>query len=584
MKKQYRIPYRKIIILIVGVLLLIALFYSRFAGLDWGLPYPMHPDERNMVIAMFNMNCQGFSPFRCASPKFYAYGQLPMYFGYIIAQIFQIAAQTTEITIQQYTLAIRTISAIASSLSVITLYKTFQKFSKHSLTLSIASILILIFSPGAIQFAHFGTTESLLMLFVSLIIYLSIGFIYDKISRSKYILFTGIILGLALSTKVSSVLFATVPLITFIVYGISEKTSSTFISNLFSLIKIGAISGVFFIIGSPYNIIDWPGFVHSMNYESSVGLGTYKAFYTRQFEYTVPVIFQFIKIYPFTLGVPTTVIFFLGFILLPFKKRNIILWLSFFVLFLTSGFMYSKWSRFYAQTFPIMQLLVISVLMIFDKIPLRTLRITALIVITLVIITPGVAYLNIYQSEDVRFIASKWMYENIDKNSVILAETANVVDVPMPSALVSEEKAMSKSLHPISFNSYDVDNDPRLERELTENIDVAQYIFVPSRRVFWNHTCWVSDLKSNVKYYNYSSILSGYETARCDKLGNTYPVLQTYYNKLIGGSLGFKQVAVFHVYPKIELFGKTLIEFPDESAEETWTVFDHPVVRIYKKV
>jgi len=42
-------------------------------------------------------------------------------------------------------------------------------------------------------------------------------------------------------------------------------------------------------------------------------------------------------------------------------------------------------------------------------------------------------------------------------------------------------------------------------------------------------------------------------------------------------------VAEFNSYPKITLFGKTFIEFPDENAEETWSVFDHPVIRIYKK-
>ena len=42
-------------------------------------------------------------------------------------------------------------------------------------------------------------------------------------------------------------------------------------------------------------------------------------------------------------------------------------------------------------------------------------------------------------------------------------------------------------------------------------------------------------------------------------------------------------VAEFTSYPEISFFGTTLIDFPDENAEETWTVFDHPVIRIYKK-
>jgi hypothetical protein len=36
--------------------------------------------------------------------------------------------------------------------------------------------------------------------------------------------------------------------------------------------------------------------------------------------------------------------------------------------------------------------------------------------------------------------------------------------------------------------------------------------------------------------------------------------------------------------PHISLFGKKIYEIHDENAEETWTVFDHPVIRIYKRI
>ena len=72
--------------------------------------------------------------------------------------------------------------------------------------------------------------------------------------------------------------------------------------------------------------------------------------------------------------------------------------------------------------------------------------------------------------------------------------------------------------------------------------------------------------------------------AKCDYNLKKYPLLNQYYKKLFNGEAGFVEIAEFTSYPRIQIFGKTLFEFPDESAEETWTVFDHPVIRIYKRV
>ena len=68
----------------------------------------------------------------------------------------------------------------------------------------------------------------------------------------------------------------------------------------------------------------------------------------------------------------------------------------------------------------------------------------------------------------------------------------------------------------------------------------------------------------------------------CEKREQTYPNQQIYYKQVFDQSR-FIQTAKVSSYPRLEIFGIKLIEFPDEFAEETWTVFDHPVVRIYKK-
>ena len=87
-----------------------------------------------------------------------------------------------------------------------------------------------------------------------------------------------------------------------------------------------------------------------------------------------------------------------------------------------------------------------------------------------------------------------------------------------------------------------MDQSLELQLELSNHLEKADYIFVPSRRIFANHS------------------------------KKTYPILNQYYEDLFSGKLGFEKVAEFSS------------GLNDEQAEETWTVFDHPVIRIYKKV
>jgi hypothetical protein len=59
--------------------------------------------------------------------------------------------------------------------------------------------------------------------------------------------------------------------------------------------------------------------------------------------------------------------------------------------------------------------------------------------------------------------------------------------------------------------------------------------------------------------------------------------LNSYYANLFSPNSHFTQIAEFTSYPQVRILGKNIIQFPDEMAEETWTVFDHPVVRVYKR-
>ena len=541
----------KVFSFIIWFIVIGILVYSRFINLDWGLPYPMHPDERNMVAAIQGLKCE-FSIFNfqfsnlkeCFNPHFFAYGQFPLYLGYLIAYFLKLEA----------TISLRIISAIASIINALILLKIiksiifnfqfsiFNKFSKFNFQLF--SLIIIIFSPFFIQFSHFGTTESLLMLFYSLIVYLSMLMFERRTTAS--VVWLALVSGLAVATKVSSIIFIIVPLITIL----SSLRSWDRYKNL---VKFGMLTIIFVVLFSPHNFINFKDFISSMNYESNVALGRSLVFYTRQFFKTQPILFQFEKVFSYALGWPVFLMGLMGLIGANWKDRKTnLLRFAFLIYFIPSAIIYAKWSRFMTPVFPL--ILIFSVLFLLNLISKLNHKfwIPAFAGMTMLAIIPGVAYLSIYQNQDVRFQASKWIYKNVPNNSYILSETANVVDIPISNGTMEQ----LNNYNVISFNFYDLDENKVLRSELNNHLIKADYIFIPSRRVFANHPA------------------------------ERYPILGEYYRYLFNGKLGYEKVAEFESFPKICLpfYNEKCLSFNDENAEETWTVFDHPVIRIYKKI
>ncbi|HLC94566.1 MAG TPA: hypothetical protein VJH96_03290 [Patescibacteria group bacterium] len=572
---------------IVFVLLLL-LVYTRFIGLDWGLPYPMHPDERNMANAIQQLTCRNLSVANyqlsikdCFNPHFFAYGQFPLYLGYGLIQLYHLIAGKTGFPINFFEaiMSLRIISAAASIITVFVLMHIIKSVTNKQSSItnkfSILVFLFFIFQPYFIQFSHFGTTESLLMLFYSLIIYQSLQLIDQSRSnrdqlKSKTVFLLSLFSGLVVATKVSSLLFVFAPLVSIGVHYTQARQSTSFLHGVLyvtrQVIFFLLLMVLFSIIFSPHNLISFRDFVGSMQYESSVATGSLKVFYTRQFEGIMPVWFQVTRIFPYVLGWPQYVVALCGFFLLPWRKKEVnLLRFAFLIYFIPSALLYAKWTRFMAPIFPIMSVFSILFLLrihtymyqfsIFKHKFLNNLKFLilnfTLCVLIFAFIAPGIAYLTIYRTPDVRFTASKWIYQHIPENAYILFETANVVDIPFAT---SNQQLTTNNYQLIGFNFYDLDENPLLQGQLDNHIKRADYIFIPSRRIFKNHPA------------------------------EKYPLLTNYYNNLFSGVSGFQKVAEFTSHPRIELFGKTLLEFPDESSEETWTVFDHPVIRIYQRI
>jgi hypothetical protein len=154
------------------------------------------------------------------------------------------------------------------------------------------------------------------------------------------------------------------------------------------------------------------------------------------------------------------------------------------------------------------------------------------------------AFTSIYRRPHSRIAASRWMYTNIEPGSKIAVE---VWDDPLPLRLEGRDAFSIYS--GVQLHGYAEDNPEKLDH-LIEALESADVVSLSSNRL-------------------YDSI---------PRLPMRYPLMVRYYRLLFSGELGFRRAAEFTSYPR--LFG---IDFPDQGAEEAWSVYDHPRVQIFVK-
>jgi hypothetical protein len=385
--------------------------------------------------------------------------------------------------------------------------------------------------------------------------------------RALYL--AALLAGCAVATKISSILFLAIP-----IAAIANSKDHVKLLSIGTFLIFAGIAAVYF---APHNIISYADFHSAMLYEIGIGQGKVVAFYNRQFDHTVPILFQVTRMFPYVLGLAQFFVFALAALFLPYTKKFNLLRIAFLMFFLPTAFLYAKWTRFISPVMPIMTVFIAVGFLTF----VEKLRIKLFYAIIIVLLLPGIAYLSIYKHSDVRFKASNWIVSYVPEGSNVFSETANVVDIPMQfSPLIP-----IPPYNVVSFDLYHVDVDASLADKLPKLIDEADYIFVPSRRIFANNTCYRFSKGMVIHPRSQKDmLLQGYEPETCQKLSKTYPLINDHYDKLFSGGIPFVKLAEITSYPRISLFGKTLYEIRDENAEETWTVFDHPVIRIYKRI
>lgn len=568
------------------LLLLCILFigiFSRLYGNNWDQGWHLHPDERFLTMVgidvklptslpqYLDQKTSSFNPVN-KGHAFYVYGTFPILLNKVIAQYMG------NDTYDLFNLQGRILSGIADFFIVLIIFKLLELVEKKlNLSKSVKYIGAFFYAIAVlpIQLSHFFTVDTFLNLFCWLSLYYAIRFTVQRSKSSKVIrlmsiniCLSGLFLGLAIACKVNALYFA--PLVgAFILFGFVSSRAATRDPGIskFNWIPIFIGMTTFIIscyfalrLGSPYYFETNTILNPSLSTVFTNNIATLKSF-DNPSGYFPPAIQWFSKSYAFPIK---NIIFFGvgpfyfllscygGFLLA--KKKNVYVWLSLawmFIFLIYQSFQFAKTMRYLIFLYPMLAIFagigVSDLLKKYKKLSYIS-RCVAWTIVSILVLTWPLAFMSIYTKQQSRVTASEWIYDTIPSNSTILTE---YWDDPLPLMV----------------------QDPRTRNYVGKEV----HIFDPDTQEKWNE---INLLLVHADYYIMSSNRAW---GSIMEVPQRYPTTSQFYKSMLENKKGYTLIKEFNSYPSLRYLGIP-IDFPDQWAEEAFTVYDHPLVMIFKKV
>jgi len=541
------------------ILFLIILLASafRFYGLDWDSGHHLHPDERFLTMVAtsikipasfsnyFNPQESTLSPYN-NDYNFFVYGTLPLNLVKIIGQI------TNNTNYGNIHLVGRLLSAFFDISIIFLLFAIVKKILTTRAALLSTFLYATMVLP--IQLSHFFAVDTFLNFFLLLSFY----YLLKLLSLKPPILTTvglSFSFAAALACKISAIYFVPIIAIVLCIFLIKQKNHRQqqlillFIFPLLTPLIFRFLQPHIFLQSSWLNWRPHPQFVN--NLKELQHFSDPESWFPPavQWKNTIPVLFPLKNIIIWGLGLPLGLLFIIAFIknLLILHRQK----LSFFlvhiwilILLVYQGSQTSKTMRYFLPIYPY---IAIVVALFISKLKLFQHQIFRSVFYLLLLIYP-VSFMSIYSHPITRLAASRWIYQNIPTGSVLTTEHwDDGLPLNIPGHLASSYPSESLAL-------YDPDT-PSKWQKINQQLDLADYIILSSNRLY-------GSIPQNPQHY---------------------PQATQYYQDLFDGSLGFTKIAQFTSYPCFPPVGQPLFCFPDDSAEEAFTVYDHPKVLIFRK-
>ncbi|MEK7060901.1 MAG: glycosyltransferase family 39 protein [Patescibacteria group bacterium] len=562
-------------------LILIFAFILRTYGLNWDQGFYMHPDERAIVMFTIplqfpNTISEFLSPTSSWNPHFFAYGNFPLY----LLKIVSLIAGNFDPSFALYdkiNIVGRFISGIFDLGTIFFVFLLGKKLFNKKVGI-LASFFYTI-SVFPIQASHFYAVDTPLTFFILLTLYQLIR-LYEKPSLKNSI-FVGMCFGVSLVTKISAI-----PLITAIIAAIAvdflllvakqPHKPRVWLPHIPRFLKRFIFDGIaiiistviIFIVLQPYSIIDFPTFWRQNMEQSQMTHDAFTFPYTLQYVGKIPYLYEVKNIFLWGQGPILATISFIGilytfFVILKKKKerkwaQELVLLIFFLSYFAIVGKFAVGWMRYMLPLYPLLCLFgaVFVSRFLIPKMYLFPRYLSFLIFnfSFLILLVWPLSFMNIYTKPNTRILASQWINQNIPVGSTLAIEHW---DDSLPLLEQQNYKMITLSL-------YDPDTSAKWDL-VNQQLSQTDYIIIASNRL-------------------YTPLM---KLTDCKKLpvGRCYAQTAEYYKKLFDGSLGFEKVAEFKSYPKLSFpLVKWEHEINDSTADESFTVYDHPKVIIFKKI
>lgn len=580
--------HKKYTLALLGILLLAA--YFRFVGINWDQHAHLHPDERFLTMVATNIRWPQTiwqyldthnSPLNPQNNdfSFYVYGTYPVILTKFVAQLLSYD------TYNGITLVGRVLSGTADLFTLLIIFAIGRYLTQKPMIGILAAFSYAV-AVLPIQLSHYFTVDPYATLFLTLTLWCIITKRFNSL--------LGISLALAVGAKISSFVYVPIVIVAFILTWFTRQTTRSTNAYRFHLFIHGFLSLLGFFLTLrfvyPYLFDGWH--INKLilaNWHELASFDTPQTTFPPSLQWNHVSVFQ-----PmwqlFILGVGTV----LGLIAAsgilqsivnlvsgrrekthPAYRYGLCILLSWVVFAVGyQSIQFAKPLRYVWPTYPAIAVLCAVFLYDLFSFLIKRFRFGRLmnIGIGMLLLFWPVAFTSIYRNPTTRVTASRWIYDNVPEGKTIAWETW---DDPLPLNIDNRSPMAYKTLQLPDFD--------------------------PDSPVKWQK---IRGILSQTDYVVFSSN-RGY--GAIGQVQDRYPETYHYYRSLFDGSLGFVPVAQFTSRPRIPLpfvrlcvplpgltYGKLAlplvscrqdgITFIDDFADETFTVYDHPTVTIFKKI